>query len=460
MLYEVIMKNIVLAIVLIMLVFMASCNDKHSSNDEPSDIYDLNWKLSIIGTSGESVDTIITGSTVTLMLEIINDTLEDIEITYEHCTPYDFRIYMGEELIWESDAADCWYLDNECIEAGSKLVFTEEFTAVQWNTDEQQYYDLPPGKYTFQAKFSGTSVINADLNLTIDETLDFDNNPSSSTTEPNYSSNSTVDTNNSGSSKLNTYIDLRYAEFMNESYYSIAENLAGILGVAPVFFNQNLLGDIRGSALGDNKWIKEGYEYTTANGAYITVWVDHDDQPYIITYLLRRFGALDGLLYDQDEANSKIQTVLEQMGIRFDGTEDLKSGGLSFGVFHIKWYEIKFQQTFQNDSLAYPYIYAEVEGNTGEINFLKIHRWYYNLREITAFLPDDKLIEIAIDYYESRDAYRFLRENITCYGYYIVNEVLCKKVGKAKTGQWGSEVYVFIDIQNGEIVDTEIIAFG
>ena len=167
------MKKILLTLIFIMLGFMVSCNDKHSSNDEPADIYDLNWKLSIIGTSGESVDTIATGSTVTLMLEIINDTTEDVDISYEHCTPVNLYIYKGDEFIWRSDKADCWYLDNECIAAGNKLEFTAEFTAALWNVDEQQNIDLVPGRYTLQAEFRGTSVINPDSTLIIDETIDF-----------------------------------------------------------------------------------------------------------------------------------------------------------------------------------------------------------------------------------------------------------------------------------------------
>lgn len=261
------------------------------------------------------------------------------------------------------------------------------------------------------------------------------------------------DSNDSASS---TYIYLEYEEFMNESFNSIADSFAEILGVAPVLFNQKVSADNQDVSLGDNQWIKEGYEYTNANGANITVWMDHYDQPYVITYFLKRFGESDGWLYDQDEANSKVQTVLEEMGVSFDGTETLVSEEFSIDQDN-RWYDISFTQTFQNESLAYPYIHAEVEGNNGEINFLKIHRWYYNLSEINKFLSDDEIKEIAVDYYKSIDEVISIWEDITCYGYYIVNDILCQRVGSAAIDEWDSYLDLYIDIQNGDIIDTESI---
>jgi len=162
------MNKISIAIVLIMLMFTVSCN-----NDESVDIQDLGWTLSIVDSSGESMNTITAGATVTLRLEIFNDMVEDIGITYDHCTPYVYHIYQGDEIIWSSLEADCIIYESELIGAGNSLVFTEEWTAIQWYPYDQQYYDLVPGTYAFNAKFVASSVIHTDSRLAIDEVIEF-----------------------------------------------------------------------------------------------------------------------------------------------------------------------------------------------------------------------------------------------------------------------------------------------
>ncbi len=247
-----------------------------------------------------------------------------------------------------------------------------------------------------------------------------------------------------------TVTTLDYVAFMKYPYDTIADSLAGILNVTPLSFNQKVAGI---------RWTKEGYEYTATNEAKVTVWVDTNDQPYFVSYLLRRGGTSDDWSYDQDKADSTIISILGQTGISLDGTEDFISKKYAAG-HHKHWYHIMLSQTFRDTALYYPYILAEVEGNTGKVNYLGIHRWYLNLSEIENVLSYDDLNVIAIDYYRANDEVISLPDSIRILGLYIINDMLCKKVGSAIIDEWGSTLDLFIDIQTGEIVDVDRIFIG
>ena len=103
--------------------------------------------------------------------------------------------------------------------------------------------------------------------------------------------------------------------------------------------------------------------------------------------------------------------------------------------------------------MYYPYIMAEVEGDTGEVNFLGIHKWYLNFSEISNVLSYDDFKEIAMSYYMSSDEVISIPDSIAIYGLCIINDTLCKKVGRAIIDEWGFYLDLFIDIQSGEIID-------
>jgi len=164
------MKIATLSAILIFLLFAVACI---VDVNDPVDIDDLTWILSILNGSGECVYTIAAGDTVTLRLEIINETDKDIGITYDHCTPYRFSITNDLEEIWWSPMADCVSYESDLISSGNSLVFEEEWKVTQWNSDHQQYCDPSPGQYAFRARFSGTSVIDNSIHLYIDEFIEF-----------------------------------------------------------------------------------------------------------------------------------------------------------------------------------------------------------------------------------------------------------------------------------------------
>lgn len=248
------------------------------------------------------------------------------------------------------------------------------------------------------------------------------------------------------------YIELEYADFMSESCDDIADNLAEALEVTPITYSGKVMPGSISDELGqDFEFLKEGFQYITVNDAKITIYVDEDDQPYVITYLLRRQGTSDDWTYDQEEVNSHVRYVLTQVGITSDGSEDFSShqcAGISVGHY----YDILIKQTFSEMPLEYPYIHAEIEGETGEINFLKICRWYVNFDEIDYILSDDDLASIAANYFNS--SYEVISIlDLDADGYYINKDRLCRMVGRALIDEWGSSVSLLIDIQSGEIVD-------
>jgi len=82
------------------------------------------------------------------------------------------------------------------------------------------------------------------------------------------------------------------------------------------------------------------------------------------------------------------------------------------------------------------------------------------LSEIENVLSYDDLNVIAIDYYRANDEVISLPDSIRILGLYIINDMLCKKVGSAIIDEWGSTLDLFIDIQTGEIVDVDRIFIG
>ncbi|MEW6380700.1 MAG: polysaccharide deacetylase family protein [bacterium] len=210
------------------------------------------------------------------------------------------------------------------------------------------------------------------------------------------------------------------------------------------------------------KWIKEGYEYTLTNGGRITMWGDPNNRPYpncqhyALTYLLKRRGTSIGWSYDQEKVMARMKEILFSLGIVLSGSEELSLVKSSAGPYS-HWYEFTAKQKFGSETLSYPGIYAEIEGDTGEINFLKILRWYPNLNDITVVLSDADLEEKAQYYYTHTASHEVISvpADLTVGELYIIRDRLCKRVGGAVIDAWGSTLHLFIDVQTGDILDEE-----
>ena len=110
-------------------------------------------------------------------------------------------------------------------------------------------------------------------------------------------------------------------------------------------------------------------------------------------------------------------------------------------------------QTYNDTVVDFPYFYSETESDTAKINLLLISRWYNNLDDITNILPDQLLKEEAREYFENSEIVISIPDTLTIKGYNIVKDKLCRQVGSAVIDEWGSTLDVYIDVQNGEIVE-------
>lgn len=249
----------------------------------------------------------------------------------------------------------------------------------------------------------------------------------------------------------NGVVQLDYVAFMKYDHDIIADSLAKILGVAPISYSQTVPSSSLPIMAGV-QWTKEGYQYVAENGAKIVIWVDTSDEPYFLTYVLRRGGVSDDWSYDQDKVDSSVVDILGQVGIDLGGSEEFVSRRVA--AFPRHWYSIRLTQTFRDTALSYPYTLAELEGNTGEVNFLGINRWYLNLSEIKNILSHDYLREIAMEYYAQMDEVASLPDTIRIYDFDIVKDTLCRRVGTACVDSLLC-IDLFIDIQTGRVIDEE-----
>lgn len=255
------------------------------------------------------------------------------------------------------------------------------------------------------------------------------------------------------SNKQEIYTNLDFISFFKISKDSIANSLAQVIKVNPIAFNKICTTDELTPKTG-MQWIKEGYEYLTNNNAKITIWTDHSDQPYLVTYNLMRLGNSEDWLYEQYKADSLVINILNSVGIFFDGSEESTSGKYAMGP-NAKWFNIELCQKFQDQPINYPKIFSEVEGDTVRINFLYLHKWYTNLGEVKKSISDNDLINIAYNYFSSSSEVISLPDTIEVFDLNIVDDKMCKRLGKAIIDDSGSFMTLYIDIQDGCIVYVE-----
>lgn len=250
----------------------------------------------------------------------------------------------------------------------------------------------------------------------------------------------------------NTYTELKLLDLFSYSKDSISNSLAKALHVYPISF-QKIVSTNDLSLKTGIQWIKEGYEYYTNDSAKITVWTDSSNQPYQVAYELERLGTSADWSYEQNKADSLILSVLENIGI--DVTEEASFKSDKYAMASNHWYNIELYQKFKDETLEYPFIHAEVEGGVAQINFLCIHRWYVNLNEVNQLVADDELKKIAMNYFNSSKEVLMPPDSIEIFDVDIISNKVCKRLGSAIIDVHGSTMNLYIDIQDGNIVDVE-----
>jgi len=249
---------------------------------------------------------------------------------------------------------------------------------------------------------------------------------------------------------LDKYATFEYSDFMKLSNDEIADSIATILNVAPVTYNQVV--SIGMLFHDDLRWaVKEGYEYISNDSARGTVWVDEEDNPYYVTYELERGGISEDWSYQEDSVISNFKSNIEKTGVDLSDTHDLTLNKVA--GFGDHWYQLSLTQTYRDTIVDFPYFYSETENDTNKVNLLLINRWYTNLDGITNILPDRLLKEETREYFENSEEVLSIPDELTVKGYHIVKDKLCRQVGSAIIDEWGSTLDLYIDVQNGEIIE-------
>jgi len=172
---------------------------------------------------------------------------------------------------------------------------------------------------------------------------------------------------------LDNYVHLEYTDFMKLSNDVIADSLATILNVAPVTYSQNVpVWELLHKTL---VWVvKEGYKYIADDSAKIIVWVDEEDNPYFVTYELRRNGTSEDWSYEEDSIISEFTSNVEKAGVDLDCPHNLNLNKIA--GFGDHWYELSLTQTYHDTAVKFPYFYSETESDTNKVNCLLVSRWY------------------------------------------------------------------------------------
>lgn len=245
------------------------------------------------------------------------------------------------------------------------------------------------------------------------------------------------------------YVNLEYVDFFKLPENKIVDSIASILKIKAFTYEGIANNGIEPVELGGIRWIKGGKKYINSDGQSIILWVDSLDNLATITYLYYRQSKTNNWNNDEIQLDNTVKNIFSGFGFVQMPNEDyiiLQVGG---GYRHINWYDICCNQTFHADTIQFPELHAEVEGDTCRINYLMIPVWYTNLNDIITYLSDNEMESIAKTFIIAKyggNGYIMGNE-----GFQIVDHKLCKAFDTRVIDNRGRYV-VYIDIQTGEIV--------
>ena len=252
-----------------------------------------------------------------------------------------------------------------------------------------------------------------------------------------------------------TYTILEPVSFFQLTDQQIVDSLASILALEPFSYLGTTLPSQEGVSMGGLSWISSGKKYTNTEGQSIILWTDHADYTAYISYCHYRQAISGDWENIENEIDEMLNALFTNLGFTQKENEMFVIRKCAGGIRKIKWYESECTQTFHDDTLQYPYFTAEMEGDTGKINFMNIPVWYKNIDAISQKIPDEELKQRAKDYFIMLPEVLSLTDSIISEGYWIIENTLCKKFGSAILDMGNSVLDVFVDIQNGEIVEED-----
>jgi len=252
-----------------------------------------------------------------------------------------------------------------------------------------------------------------------------------------------------------TYVDLECVDFFKLTNSRMVDSIASIMNIKPFTYLSITTNNADENVeLITTNWIKEGKKYTNSDGQTIILWVDSLDNLAIITYLYYRFSNTNSWNNTEIQLNNTAKTLFAAIGFVQKPNEEYSIMQASAGIQHKRWYNLMCRQTIHADTIKFPELHAEIEGDTCRINFLMIPVWYTNLNDINVSWSDNEMANIANSFIITK--YGGSGYTIGNEGYQIVSNKLCKAFGAWVIDGRGRYM-VYIDVQTGEIVYNTII---
>ena len=149
------LKHSNLLCLLFTISFALACNTENDlgsdSNSRPSDLV---LEVLIRNSSNESVIKLQKGEVATFVLTVLNDTSEEINITYSSSQKYDFLVLNDTDEVWKwsYDKVFTQAIVEESILPNTSISFEEE-----WNQVDNYGISVDAGSYVLKAIYRGTA---------------------------------------------------------------------------------------------------------------------------------------------------------------------------------------------------------------------------------------------------------------------------------------------------------------
>ena len=251
------------------------------------------------------------------------------------------------------------------------------------------------------------------------------------------------------------YINLEYVDFFKLPDIKIVDSIASLLKIKSFDFDANIdIWDGGVNGVASYMWIKEGKKYVNSDGQSIILWVDSLNNLATITYLYYRQSKTNIWNNNLIQLDNAAKNLFSGFGFVQKPNEDYIIRKADGEIRNIRWYYLLCNQTFHTDTIQFPLLQGEVEGDTCRINYLMIPVWYTNLNDINTYLPDNEMENIAKNFIIAK--YGGSGYTMGNKGFQIVSHKLCKAFDTRAIDERGRYI-VYIDIQTGEIVFNTIL---
>ena len=253
---------------------------------------------------------------------------------------------------------------------------------------------------------------------------------------------------------ISEYINLKYVDFFKLPGYKIVDSIASLLKIKPLVYHAIANNGTEPLELAGIRWIKEGKKYVNIDGQSIILWTDSSDKLVTISYLYYRHAKTNTWNNNEIHLHNTANNIFKGFGFVQKPNEDYILLKAAAGINNIKYYDLRCNQTFHTDTIQFPKMHAELDGDTCRINYLMIPVWYTNLNDINTYLSDKEMEDIAKNFFMAK--YSGKSYTIRNEGFQIVSHKLCKAFDTLAINGRGIYI-VYIDIQTGEIVFNTII---